>query len=578
MSTRPWFAFYEKGVPTELDLPELLVPQLLSDTAQKFPKNIALRFLLKYLPLGLRIQSTLTYRQLEEATDRFAVALQKMGLRKGDRVALMLPNIPQQVIAYFGILKAGGIVVNVNPTYTSRELQYLLHDAGVETVVLISGFYERLAAIRERTSVRTVILTDVSESLSWPFKQLAGRQLRAKGLLKDIPAQPGLYRFAELMKQATGSLVRVPVQPDDVALFQYSSGTTGMSKAAMLTHRNLVSNTIQIKNWFVTCEIGKEKMLGALPFFHVYGMTVGMLYGLTIGSEVIITPDPRNIDMVLDIIHRERVSIYPGVPAMYIALINHPNVAAYNLRSIKACLSGGAALPVEVAETFMKLTGGRLVEGYGMTEASPVITANPINGQVRVGSIGLPLPNTEVDVVSLKSDSTGNFPPVGVGETGELIVRGPQVMSAYWGRPQETASTIIGGWLYTGDIGYRDEDGYFYIVDRKKDVIIASGYNIVPREIEEILYTHPAVREVTVAGIPDPRRGETVKAYIVLKDGQQATPEELESFCRQQLAPYKVPRIYEFRDDLPKSQVGKVIRRLLVEEEKAKIAQAKTTA
>ncbi len=578
MSTQPWFAFYEKGVPTSLDLPDLTLPQLLADAAQKFPNNIALRFLLKYLPLGLRIQSTLTYRQLEEATDKFAVALQKLGIRKGDRVALMLPNMPQQVVAYFGILKAGGIVVNVNPTYTPRELHYLLHDSGVETIVLISGFYERLAAIQERTSVRTVILADIPDSLGWPFQQLAARQLRAKGLLKDIPQLPGLHRFDELIRQASGSPARVPLQPDEAALFQYSSGTTGMSKAAMLTHRNLVSNTIQIQSWFATCEVGKEKVLGALPFFHIYGMTVAMLFGLSTASEVIITPDPRNIDLMLDIIHREGISLYPGVPTMYVALINHPKVANYNLRSIKACLSGGAALPVEVAEKFMKLTGGRLVEGYGMTEASPVLTANPINGQVRVGSVGLPLPNTEVKVVALESDATGNFPPVAIGETGELIARGPQVMSGYWGHPQDTASTVIGGWLYTGDIGYRDEDGYFYIVDRKKDVIIASGYNIVPREIEEILYTHPAVREVTVAGIPDPRRGETVKAYIILKDGQQTTPSELENFCRQQLAPYKVPRFFEFRAELPKSQVGKVIRRLLVEEEKAKLAQAERVA
>lgn len=578
MSTRPWFAFYEKGVPTSLDLPDLLVPQLLADAAQKFPNNIALRFLLKYLPLGIRIQSTLTYRQLEAATDRFAVALQKLGVRKGDRVALMLPNMPQQVIAYFGAIKAGGIVVNTNPTYTARELQHLLQDSGVETIVLISGLYERLAPIRERTSVRNVILTDIPDSLSWPFNKLAERQLRAVGMMKDIPALPGHYRFDDLFKQASGQPARVPLQPDDVVLFQYSSGTTGMSKAAMLTHRNLVSNTIQMQSWFVTSVAGKEKVLGALPFFHIYGMTVAMLFGLSIGAEVVITPDPRNINLMLDIIHREGISLYPGVPTMYVALINHPKVGDYNLRSIKACLSGGAALPVEVADKFMKLTGGRLVEGFGMTEASPVITANPINGQMRVGSIGLPLPNTEVKVVSLQPDETGNFPPVATGETGELIARGPQVMSGYWGRPQDTASTIIGGWLYTGDIGYCDEDGYFYIVDRKKDVIIASGYNIVPREIEEILYTHPAVREVTVAGVPDPRRGETVKAYIVLKDDQTVTAGELEGFCRQQLAPYKVPRQYEFRAELPKSQVGKVIRRLLVEEEKARLAQAERVA
>lgn len=577
MTTQPWFAHYEKGVPPSLPIIETPLHQLLTDSAQRYPANVAVRFLLKYLPLGIKIQSTLTYRQLDEATDRFAAALQKLGVRKGDRVSIMLPNVPQQVISYFGILKAGAIVVNTNPTYTPREMQHQLSDSGAETIVLLSGLYDRLAQIRERTSVKHVIITDIPGSLGWPFNRLVEKQVRASGIMRDVPPGPGIYDFYTLLKEASSKPSRAPVAADDVALLQYSGGTTGYPKGAMLTHRNLVNNTAQMQAWFVTAEAGKEKVLGALPFFHVYGMTVAMLFALSTGAELIITPDPRNINLVLDIIQNERVSLYPGVPAMYVAIINHPKVGDYNLHSVKACLSGGAALPVEVAEKFMQLTGGRLVEGYGMTEASPVITANPINGDMRVGSVGLPLPNTEVQIVGLEPDANGRYQPLPVGEEGELRARGPQVMKGYWNRADESAQTVTtDGWLHTGDIAKMDEDGYFYIVDRKKDLIIASGYNVVPREVEEVLFMHPAVMEAAVAGVPDPRRGETVKAYVVLKEGQSATEEEIRSFCKENLAPYKVPTLVEFRKDLPKSQVGKVLRRLLVEEEKAKQAQSTT--
>lgn len=575
MPAQPWFAHYEKGVPTSLPIVEAPLQQLLTDSAQRYPNNVALRFLLKYLPLGIKIQSTLTYRQLDEASDRFAAALQKLGVRKGDRVSIMLPNVPQQVISYFGILKAGAIVVNTNPTYTPREMQHQLSDSSAETIILLSGLYDRLAQIRETTSVKNVIITDIPGSLGWPFNRLVEKQVRASGIMRDVPPGPGLYDFYTLIQEAADKPSRAPLAPDDVALLQYSGGTTGYPKAAMLTHRNLVNNTAQMQAWFVTAEAGKEKVLGALPFFHVYGMTVAMLFALSIGAELIITPDPRNINLVLDIIQNERVTLYPGVPAMYVSIINHPKVGDYDLRSVKACLSGGAALPMEVAEKFMKITGGRLVEGFGMTEASPVITANPINGEMRIGSVGLPLPNTEVEIVALEPDANGRYQPLPVGAEGELRARGPQVMKGYWNSAEASAQTLTtDGWLHTGDIAKLDEDGYFYIVDRKKDLIIASGYNVVPREVEEVLFMHPAVMEAAVAGVPDPRRGETVKAYVVLKEGQTATEEDIRSFCKENLAPYKVPTLVEFRKDLPKSQVGKVLRRLLVEEEKAKQAQA----
>ncbi|MFN8495189.1 MAG: long-chain fatty acid--CoA ligase [Caldilineaceae bacterium] len=573
MSAQPWFAHYEKGVPHTVDIPDIPLHQILVNTAKQFPNRVAVRLVLKYLPLGIAIQSKLTYRELDEATDRFAVALQKLGVRKGDRVSLMLPNLPQQVVAYFGTLKAGATVVNTNPTYTAREVQHQLENSGAETIVILSGLYDRLAQVRTHTRVKNVILTDVPDTLGWPFKNLAEKQVRSSGMMVDVPPAPGLHRFHDLLNTAKGKPDAPALNPDDVALFQYSGGTTGVPKAAMLTHHNLVSNVQQMIAWFASAEYGKEKILCALPFFHVYGMTVGMLLGLAIGAELVIVPDPRNTSHILEVIHHEHISLYPGVPGMYVGIINHPKVKEYNLHSIKACLSGGAALPMEVAQKFEAITGGRLVEGFGMTESSPVAMANPIIGESRAGSIGLPISNTEVKLVELEPDAQGNYAEVAEGKEGELLLRGPQVMKGYWNMPDETVKILRDGWLHTGDIAKMDQDGYFYIVDRKKDLIIASGYNIVPREVEEVLYMHPKVREAAVAGIPDSKRGETVKAYIILKEGEEATEQEIRAYCKESLAPYKVPSSVEFRAELPKSQIGKVLRRMLVEEEKAKLTQ-----
>lgn len=569
MQTKPWFAHYEQGVPQTVAIPELPLPQLLIDAAQKYPNNIALRMILKYLPLGLTIGSKMTYRELNEATDRFAAAIQQLGVAKGDRVSLMLPNLPQYVIAYFGTMKAGAVVVNTNPTYTPRELRHQLEDSGAKVIVMLSGLYERLAQIREHTQIEHVIIADVPDSLVWPFNNLAAKQVRVGGMMKDLPPAPDLHAFYPLLKNAPPKPTAPTPQMDEVILFQYSGGTTGTPKAAMLTHRNLVANALQMRAWFATAADGQEKILAALPFFHVYGMTVAMLFAVKTGSELVMTPNPRDTTLILDIIQRQHISLYPGVPGMYISIINHPKVKEYNLRSVKACLSGGAALPVEVAQQFKAITGGNLCEGYGMTELSPVATANPINGESRAGSIGLPIPNTDVQIVSLAPDANGVYHLLAMGEEGEIVVRGPQVMKGYWNRPDETANTIDkDGWLHTGDIAKMDEDGYFYIVDRKKDLIIASGYNIVPREVEEVLFMHPKVFEAAVAGVPDAKRGETVKAFVVLKQGQECTAEDIRDFCKENLAPYKVPTAVEFRTELPKSQIGKVLRRLLIEGEK----------
>jgi long-chain acyl-CoA synthetase len=573
MPNYPWFAKYEKGVPQTIDIPHIPLQQILTDATRKFPNHVAVRMVLKYLPLGLVIQAKLTYAELNEATDRFAAGLQKLGVRKGDRVALMLPNLPQYIIAYFGTLKAGATLVNTNPTYTARELEHQLKDSGAETIVMITGLYERLAPVKEHTPIKRVILTDIPDSLSFPFKGLVEKQVRASGMMKEIASAAGIYRFADLLKAAAKS-TPVPVSDEDVVLFQYSGGTTGIPKAAMLTHHNLVANVMQMNAWFANVEYGKEKTLCALPFFHVYGMTVGMLFSISTGAEAVIVPDPRNTTHILDVVQHEKITIYPGVPGMYVGVNNHKKVAEYNLHSIKACMSGGAALPLEVKQQFETLTGGKLVEGFGMSECSPCASANPLNGENRAGSIGLPVPNTELAVISLDADANGKYAFLPQGEEGEIVIKGPQVMKGYWNLTAETAATLdADGWLHTGDIGKMDADGYFYIVDRKKDLIIASGYKIVPREVEEVLFTHPAVQEAAVAGVPDPKRGETVKAFVILKEGQKCTEEELRTFCRDKIAAFKIPTAVEFRSDLPKSQIGKVLRRVLVQEEKDKLAK-----
>lgn len=572
----PWLSHYEKGVPSDVEVPPKLLQDLLTDAARRFPGNTAIRMVLKYLPLGLSISSRMTYKELDAAADRFAAALQGLGIKKGDRVALMLPNIPQTIVSYFGVLRAGAIVINVNPTYPTPELKHILEDSGAIAIVMLSGLVERLLPVRDQVAIKHVIVTDVPDTLGFPFKSLVEKQVRASGLMKDVTLGNGVYAYAELMRTAPSRPNKVDLAPDDVLLFQYTGGTTGVPKAAMLTHYNLVANCYQMDAWFTRVEYGKEKALCALPTFHVYGMTVGMLFGVAMAAEMILVPDPRNTAHIIEVISKERVTLYPGVPAMYIGIINHPKAKEFDLRSVKACLSGGSALPKEVAVQFEAITGGKLVEGFGMTECSPVAMANPIYGEVRTGSIGLPISSTVAAVCSLEPDETGKFTLLPQGEEGELILKGPQVMAGYWQMPDETAKTIDSeGWLHTGDIAKMDADGYFYIVDRKKDLIIASGFNIVPREVEEVLFQHPKVLEAAVAGIPDPKRGETVKAYVVLKDPNvPCTDAELRAFCKEHLAPYKVPTSVEFRKELPKTQVGKVLRRQLVQEEVEKQAKA----
>ena len=572
---KPWFAHYEKGVPQDVEIPNVPVQQLLSDAAAKYPNKTAVRMVLKYLPLGIAVQAKLRYSELDRMSNKFAAALAKLGVVKGTKVAVMLPNMPQHTVAYFGILKAGGIVVNVNPTYPAHELEPLMRAAGTEVLITLSGLYDRVLEIQPRTSIKSIILTDVPEMVTKLLQRRVAETVKATGMMKDLGAlKPGTYWMKNLIAEAPAQAPSVKIDvKEDAAVFQFTGGTTGVPKAAELTHYNLVANTYQLLAWVPGLVPGEEKMLMAIPAFHVYGMTVGMLLAFALGGELVVVPNPRETLHVMEVLQREKITLYPGVPTMYIAIINHPKVVDYDLRSVKVCLSGSAALPVEVAQKWEEITGGKLVEGFGMSECSPVATANPIFGQVRVGSIGLPLPDTECAVVSLEMNEAGEYQFLAPGQEGEIVVRGPQVMKGYYNNKEETAKTIDkDGWLHTGDIAKMDKDGYFYIVDRKKDLIIAGGYNIVPREVEEVLFMHPKVMEAAVIGVPDAKRGEVVKAFVVLKEGATATADEIRSFCKEKLAPYKVPSSVEFRKELPKTQVGKVLRRTLLDEEKAKMS------
>ncbi len=559
--TAPWFPSYDEGVPHSLEYPECSLPDLLDRAADRYADRTAMTF---YVDPKLP-PSMMTYRQFRDLTLRFATALFQLGVRKGDRVAIMLPNCPQFGVAFFGALRLGAIVVNTNPLYVSREMREQFEDSGCETVVLLDQFFPKLREIQAATRIRRVIVTDVAATLRWHARAIVHLVQRRHGEYVKVHRQSDIYRFAHLLAKYPPTPPGASLRPDDTALFQYTGGTTGTPKAAMLTHRNLVANAFQMRALFRDMKEGGEVFMAAIPFFHVYGMTTCLLFAESIGAEVAMVPRPRPVDTVMQVIQKRKATVFPGVPTLYSAINDHPKVKDFELHSVRICVSGAASLPGEVQATFERLTGGKLTEGYGLTEASPVTHINPLYGKRKAGSIGIPVPGVDARILDLETRE-----PLPPGGEGELAVRGPQVMKGYWGRPEETAQTIVDGWLLTGDVARMDEDGYFFIVDRKKDMIAASGFKILPREVEEVLLMHPKVREAVVAGVPDPYRGETVKAYLVLKEGQQATAEEILDFCRLHLAAFKVPRLVEFRAELPKTMIGKYLRRVLVEEEKAK--------
>ncbi|RAL26781.1 long-chain-fatty-acid--CoA ligase [Thermoflavimicrobium daqui] len=550
-----WIKQYPQQISATLDYPDISIAQLLINAVNDFPNQDAIAF------MGKR----LTYQELLEQVYCFANALKRLGINKGDRVAIMLPNCPQSVIAYYATLMIGGIVVHTNPLYMENELEHQLNDADAKAIICLDLVFNKVQNIREKTQLSHIIVTGIADVLPFPKKWLYKLKLRKDGIKVTIPEEIGYYSMKQLISQEEPIPVEIVYHSkDDVALLQYTGGTTGLSKGAMLTHQNLISNTYQTTAWLYKAKRGEEKVLGVLPFFHVYGLTTLMHFAVHIAATMVLVPR-FDAKMILKEIHKHRPTYFPGAPTMYIGLINHSEISKYDLSSIQACISGSAPLPIEVQDKFEKLSGGTLIEGYGLTEASPITHANLVYDRVKSGTIGLPLPDTECRIVH---PETGDI--LGVGEIGELQVRGPQVMKGYWKRPEETNATLVDGWLNTGDIAKMDEDGYFYILDRKKDVIIAGGFNIYPREVEEVLFEHPAIQEAVVIGVPHEYRGETVKAYIVLKKGFQLTEKEIENYCRQKLASYKVPRIVEFRQELPKSNIGKVLRRVLKEEENNK--------
>lgn len=548
---KTWFNFYEDGVPHSIDYPNKTLVDLIDDAVQSHSATAALSFFGK----------TLTYGNLGRQVEQFATALQRLGIKKGDRVAIMLPNIPQYVVAHFGILKAGGILVPTNPLYVERELQHQLNDSGAEAIIALDVHEPKISAVRAETKLKNIIYTRGQTYLPFHLKVLY--PLKGKHGAVKISRGPGIHDYDDLLTEPfSGGLEKRPMQPGDVAMFLYTGGTTGVSKGAILTHRNLVSNVVQISTWYNDTQKGKEVVICALPFFHSYGLTTCLHMAVFLCSRMVLIPDPRDTKRMLSAIQSEKATLFSGVPTLYVAINNFPQVKEYDLSSIKACVSGGAPLPLEVAKQFEAISGARLVEGYGLSETSPVTHANPVHGQRKEGSIGIPMPDTDAKIVDPESKKT-----LPVGEIGELAVKGPQVMQGYWNMEKETAAILKDGWLYTGDIARMDEDGYFYIVDRKKDMIIAGGFNIFPREIEEVLFKHPKILEAAVIGAEDEYRGETVKAFIVCKEGQRLTEKEVLDYCKANLAPFKVPKLIEFVDSLPKSTVGKVLRRELKKRE-----------
>lgn len=565
MTAKPWLAQYPPEIPHTLSYDPIPVQAYLTHAYRDYPEKIAIHFLGK----------DITYRELYESSLKFANYLRSLGIQKGDRVAIMLPNCPQNVIGYYGILYAGGIVVQTNPLYTEREIAYQMKDSGAKAILSLDILFPRISKVIKETNIENIIITGIKDYLPFP-KNLVYPFIQKKqyGFSVKVEHRGMNHLFPEVMKVGKAEEIEVPFDfEEDVAILQYTGGTTGFPKGVMLSHKNLIANASMCDAWLYRCKKGEETILGILPFFHVYGMTAVMILSVMLGNRMVLLPK-FDVDSALKTIDKQKPTLFPGAPTIYIGLLNHPDIAKYDLSSIQACLSGSAPLPVEVQEKFEKVTGGKLVEGYGLTETSPVTHANFIWDNERIkGSVGVPWPDTEAAIFQV--DSTDPMPP---HEIGEICVRGPQIMKGYWNRPEDTENTMRDGWLLTGDLGYMDEKGFFYVVDRKKDMIIAGGFNIYPREIEEVLYEHPAIQECVAVGVPDPYRGETVKAYVVLKENEHVSEEELNTFCREHLAAFKVPRIYEFRKELPKTAVGKILRRNLVEAEKDKYREASATS
>lgn len=561
MAERPWLKHYDPGVPHSIDYPSVPLFYFLEESARKYPDK----------PCTLFKGATITYAEMDALTDRLAAGLAELGVKKGTPVGLCMANIPQFVIAFYGILKAGGVVVAFNPLYKSREIEHQLNDSGLEIMIAMSMFYKTIKEAQPKTALKKVVVTNIKEALPGLLSFLFTLTKEKKGGHRVELGEGDVWLQDLLAKYTPEDRPKLDIGSEDTAIFQYSGGTTGVPKAAVALHRNMVANTLQIRACLPEIEIGNEVVLMAIPMFHVYGMVAGMSFGVSAGASLALAVNPRDMGDVLGLIAKHRPTIYPGVPAMYNAINNHPDVinGKVDVSSIKACISGSAPLMRETQVTFESLTGGKLVEGYGLSETPTATHCNPLQGLRKEGSIGVPLPDVDARIISLEDETT----VLGPGEIGELVVKGPQVMKGYHNMPTETANALREGWLFTGDIARMDEDGYFYIVDRKKELIKPSGYQVWPREVEEVIAENPKVLEVGVAGIPDAYRGETVKAWVVLKNGETATVDEIRAWCKERIAPFKVPTQVEFRDELPKTTIGKILRRELQRQEKERLEQ-----
>lgn len=577
MEPQIWHRHYDPGVPPSLDYPSHPVDRFLQTTAEKKPDNPALVFGGMAPVLGEQ-HTTISYKELNELVNRFAAGLQQLGLKKGERVALYMPNCPQLVIAYYATLRAGGVVVPSNPLYVAREIEHQLNDAGASMVVVLSMLYPNVKEIRENTPVRHVIVTNIKEYFPGLLKFLFSVAKEKKsGHRVDISDDADTAWFQTVLANAPAVPQPVEVSSQETAVLMYTGGTTGVPKGAQLTHKNLVANAIQSATWLTggRGDDSQDVMMTALPLTHCYAMTVCMNLAVSSGFPQILIPNPRDFDHLLAAINKHKPTILPGVPTLYNRISNHPDVQAgkYDVKSITTCISGAAGLPVEVQQEFQRITGARLVEGYGLSEASPVTHANPIGSGGRIGTIGVPLPDTEVQIVDAETEDEV-VPP---NTPGILCIYGPQIMKGYWNMPTETANSLrthADGkvWLHTGDVAKMTEDGYFRIVDRKKEMILASGgFNVYPRDIEDRLYEHEKVLEAAAIGVPVGGTNQRAKAFVVLKDGETATEEEMIAWCKAGLAAYKVPKFIEFRQDLPKTMVGKILRRELMEEEERKV-------
>ncbi|MGM0689200.1 MAG: long-chain-fatty-acid--CoA ligase [Bacillota bacterium] len=550
-----WLEHYEPGVPHSIDYPSVSIHSLFHKSAEKYSQQTAIHFMGREL----------SYSALSSHVESMSSALSTLGVKKGDRVAIHLPNCTQFPITFFAALAIGAVVVPCNPLYVAREMEYQLKDSGAETIITLTRFYEMVKEIQPNTNIKNVIVSNIKDYFPGPLNFLysATREKKEGGRVKVAGED---YSFNELIRKNAGKTPpSVDISPDDRAVILYTGGSTGISKGAVLLHRNLVANFYQVKSWFTDYQDGKEVVLGVLPFYHSYGLTTILSLGLLNGAKLVLLPRFAVTDL-LKTIEKQKPTFFPGVPTIYIAINNASELHKYKIDSIRICISGAAPLPVDVQQQFEKNTGAKLIEGYGLSETSPVTHANPVYGKRKPGSIGLPMPDTEFKIVDIE---TGNN-KLPLGDIGELCIRGPQVMECYLNSPDETAQSIRNGWFYTGDIARADEDGYTYIVDRKKDMIIAGGFNIYPRDVEEVLYAHPKISEAAVTGINDPYFGEILKAYIILKEEEVMTAEEVISYCKTNLAAYKVPKLVEFREEFPKTKIGKVLRRMLRDEEEKK--------